>query len=83
MDGEEGFREKKGKGRNDTNAVLKKFSKNKTTNCFKLYMKIEIENKDTSEQKCENFKIWEMVPISHDVCVFLCICNDSWRNSGN
>lgn len=40
-------------------------------------MKIEIENKDTSEQKCENFKIWEMVPISHDVC------NDSWRNSGN
>lgn len=68
---------KKRKGRNDTNAVLKKFSKNKTTNCFKLYMKIKIENKDTSEQKCENFKIWEMVPISHDVC------NDSWRNSGN
>lgn len=68
---------KKRKGRNDTNTVLKKFSKNKTTNCFKLYMKIKIENKDTSEQKCENFKIWEMVPISHDVC------NDSWRNSGN
>lgn len=49
---------------NDTNAILIiKFSKNKTTNCFKLCMEIEIENKDTSEQKCENFKIWEIIYI--------------------
>lgn len=54
--GKKDLEKKKEKGRNDTNAVIIKFSKNKTTNCFKLYMKIEIENKHTSEQKCENFK---------------------------
>lgn len=41
---------KRGRGKNHTDAVLMKFSKNKTTNCFKLYMEIEVENKDTSEQ---------------------------------